>query len=612
MKNLSITLKLLLISIPALIALIVISVVFLFNINAVNNNTRHILYDELFVPTAALINADRDFYQAYVAEDEFILLRTQGNIIPEDKKDSLTSDFKENAEQVQTRLETAYEKIRDNQDLYENFKHPTESVTLKELYEQFTAIYAQWLKTYDADTGIGDYEAHLDAFHSARENLNVMTELLEAYAEQSTAAIQGQIKTSTTTSFLIVGIIAVVLAALAVRVLLYLKRNIQYITGISRRIAQGELTLSIDEKTFTKDEVGQLSQAMGQILTRLSEYHGYIREITSVLETMKQGDMTVSLSQAYEGEFASIKTALLGISSSLNQTLSLINTTSEQVSTGASQVAGGAQALAAGSTEQAASVEELNASVTRIAEQAAENSVNVKNASLYVDKAGAGVKAGNEHMKQLTEAMTDIGSSSDQISNITKVIEDIAFQTNILALNAAIEAARAGSVGKGFAVVADEVRSLAAKSAEAARQTEDLIRNSIDTVSRGVQITAQTAQILKDVGMNTLKVTESFSNIERSSADQASAIEQVKIGLSQVASVVQTNAATAEENSATSEEMSAQAVTLREEVGKFRLDEGYIDGGYKDDGYRNHGYKTDGSLWETKGFLESAAGSDKY
>lgn len=612
MKNLSITLKLLLISIPALIALIVISVVFLFNINAVNNNTRNILYNELFVPTAALINADRDFYQAYVAEDEFILLRTRGNIIPEDKKESLTADFKENAEQVQTRLETAYENIRDNQDLYENFKHPTEGVTLKELYGQFTASYAQWLKTYDADTGTGDYEAHLDAFHSARENLNVMTELLEAYAEQSTAAIQGQIKTSTMTSFLIVGIIAVVLAALAVRVLLYLKRNIQYITGISRRIAQGELTLSIDEKTFTKDEVGQLSQAMGQILIRLSEYHGYIREITSVLETMKQGDMTVSLSQAYEGEFASIKTALLGISSSLNRTLSLINTTSEQVSTGASQVASGAQALAAGSTEQAASVEELNASVTRIAEQAAENSVNVKNASLYVDKAGAGVKAGNEHMKQLTGAMTDIGSSSDQISNITKVIEDIAFQTNILALNAAIEAARAGNVGKGFAVVADEVRSLAAKSAEAARQTEDLIRNSIDTVSRGVQITAQTAQVLKDVGMNTLKVTESFSNIERSSADQASAIEQVKIGLSQVASVVQTNAATAEENSATSEEMSAQAIALREEVGKFRLDDGYVDGGYKDDGYRNHGYKTAGSLWETQGFLEAAAGSDKY
>ncbi len=572
MKNLSITLKLLLISIPALIALIVISALLIFNINSVNSNTRTTLYDELFVPTAALINADRDFYQAYVAEDAFILMRAQGSAIPADTLESLTAGFKENAEQVKTRMEAAYATIRENQELYENFQHPTAGVTLKELYNQFMTGYDQWLKSYDPMTGTGNYEAHIAAFGSARENINVMTELLEAYAEHSTATIQGQLSNTTITSVTAVGIVVVVLTVLALSVLQYLKKNIQYLTNISTRIAQGELTLSINEKTFTKDEIGRLSHAMGQILSRLGEYFNYIREITSVLETMKQGDLRVSLSQTYEGEFASIKDALLGISSSLNQTLSIIHVAAEQVSTGASQVAGGAQGLAAGSSEQASSIEELSASVTKIAEQAAENSANVKVASQYVEQAGAGVNAGNEHMVQLTQTMSDIHSASNQIVRITKVVEDIAFQTNILALNAAIEAARAGSAGKGFAVVADEVRNLAAKSAESARQTEELIRNSVDAISKGAHITAQTTQILQDVEKSTLMVTESFTRIEQASAEQASAIEQIKQGLHQVSSVVQANAATAEENSATSEEMSAQAAALREEVDKFKLD----------------------------------------
>ena len=170
--------------------------------------------------------------------------------------------------------------------------------------------------------------------------------------------------------------------------------------------------------------------------------------------------------------------------SALNHTLLTINTAAEQVSTGAGQVSSGAQALASGSAQQASSVEELTASIIQIAEQAAGTLKDVKVASQYVEESGESIKAGNMHMQQLTEAMSNINAASNEIANITKVIEDIAFQTNILALNAAIEAARAGNAGKGFAVVADEVRNLAAKSAEAAKQTAGLIETSVTTVTR--------------------------------------------------------------------------------------------------------------------------------
>ncbi|PWJ50925.1 methyl-accepting chemotaxis protein [Faecalicatena contorta] len=341
---------------------------------------------------------------------------------------------------------------------------------------------------------------------------------------------------------------------------------VKEIVEVYQEISKGNKKVNV---TYESDD--ELGQMAALIRASNEQESRIIGDVIDKFTKISQGNLQISIDQDYPGDFVVIKQTIENTATVLNQTMHTINTAAEQVSAGGSQVSSGAQALAAGSTEQASSVEELTVSIGKIAEQAAENSVNVNVANQYVEQAGAGVNTGNEHMVQLTEAMAEIGSASNQIANITKVIEDIAFQTNILALNAAIEAARAGSTGKGFAVVADEVRSLAGKSAEAAKQTGELIQNSVATVSKGTQITAQTAQILQDVGGSALKVTESFTKIEQASAEQANAIEQIKQGLTQVSAVVQTNAATAEENSATSEEMSAQAATLREEVGKFKL-----------------------------------------
>jgi methyl-accepting chemotaxis protein len=398
-------------------------------------------------------------------------------------------------------------------------------------------------------------------------NLNVIADRCNELAGASFAVSASALQSNSIIQLGIIGLVLITSVIIALFIVRITVRPIVKITRAAEKLAKGRLDVQIDVKS--QNEMGRMALSLNNAIGTINNY---IRDISDKLGKMSRGDMRIDIDMEYIGDFAAIKQAMGNTALALNHTLRTIDTAVEQVSTGAAQVSNGAQSLAAGSSEQAASVEELTVFIGKIAEQAAENSTNVRTATQYVGQAGMGVKTGNEHMEQLTKAMSEIGRASDQITNITKVIEDIAFQTNILALNAAIEAARAGSAGKGFAVVADEVRNLAAKSTEAAKQTTELIRASVETVSKGTQITEQTAKILKDIGDKATMAVDSIGRVDGASSEQAGAIEQIKQGITQVSAVVQTNAATAEENSAASEEMSAQAVILRGEVGKFKLD----------------------------------------
>lgn len=296
-----------------------------------------------------------------------------------------------------------------------------------------------------------------------------------------------------------------------------------------------------------------------------------INEIKEIAEEVADGNLNVNINIDSKDEIGELAKAFRIMTDNLNEVMGNINLSAQQVASGSKQVSESSMTLSQGATEQASAVEQLTASLEEISSQTNLNAESANEANTIAEATKVNATQGNSQMKEMLKAMDEINVSSNNISKIIKVIDEIAFQTNILALNAAVEAARAGQHGKGFAVVAEEVRNLAARSANAAKETTEMIEGSIKKVEGGTKIANETANALIKIVDGITKVANLVGNIAVASNEQALGIAQVNQGIMQVSQVVQSNSSTSEESAYASEELSTQAEVLKEQVAKFRL-----------------------------------------
>lgn len=350
----------------------------------------------------------------------------------------------------------------------------------------------------------------------------------------------------------------------------YVRKIVTPLEAINGKIldmSAGKLSTGAVE-VHTGDELQTLAEAVNS----MSDYTGVIiRDIKDTAAKIAAEDLTAETTAEYIGDYAPIKEALDGIITGTSSVIRQIEASSAAVADGSATMSSNSTMLSQAATEQAATVEELNASVVEISSNITANADSAAKAKVLADDCRAIVDEGSSKMSDMLRAMEEINETSSKIANIIKAIQDISFQTNILSLNASIEAARAGEAGKGFAVVAGEVGQLAGKTAEAAKNTTELIKTALSAVENGTVMANETAKMLDKIVRETDDTADVIEQIASASKEQADSVKQILVGMDQISTSIQMTSGSSAECAASAKDISDQAQVLHELVQRFRL-----------------------------------------
>ena len=389
----------------------------------------------------------------------------------------------------------------------------------------------------------------------------------------STAEVYSEVETVRASVGVLCASVGVVVVLVTLFILFMEGRELMVMEHAIRRL--GNLELSADQELTSfygrKDEIGLIAQTIHHVCDCLRKT---IDDIGRILGEMANGNIAVDVTKNesyYIGDFRVLAESLKSIRAHLTSVMRDITQIARKVNNGANQVSEGAQSLSHGAAQQNESINGLVSNITDITEQIQNSAVRCGNASELVSRATGYADEANTRMELLITATRNLDHSSTKISNITKTIEDISFQTNILSLNASIEAARAGTAGRGFAVVSDEVRSLAAKSAEAAKDTSTLIDSSLHDIKTGTESTNLAMSAMQVISECIQSIKELMDEIALASVQQSEMIVSVENRIKEVSRVIQANSDAAEESAAVSNELSEQSRTLTQLISQFRI-----------------------------------------
>ena len=462
---------------------------------------------------------------------------------------------------------------------------------MKDGHDLLSKVYSGDLST--ARTHLSDIESqgqtlssmfasgasHEELYAFYVSNLNEAIKVVVKDFKEIGISAKEQAKKAYSAAFILVIIITIISMLIVLYAIIYSNKAratltanildpIKALSEAADDMAKGKIDIKVPSQS--NDELGKLADDITYSTDVIADI---VKDISDTLNRMSTGDFSCGSKneKLYIGDYVQIKDAFRNISDNLSHTLLEVKNSSTLVSDGALNMSQGATNLAEGSTDQAAAVQELTASVNSVTDQTRQLAeVAQKSHNMAGDvKDKAEVSARKMHL--VTDAMTRITEASAEIEQVTNTIEEIASQTSLLALNASIEAARAGETGKGFAVVADQIGKLADQSSEAAKNTHQLIADTMEEIKNGNAVVAETTDALDAMQHSVEEITDMIKNTGNLAQAQAQSMEEIDKGIEMISGVVQKNSETAEQSSEVSKELSIQSESLNDLIGKFTI-----------------------------------------